>query len=83
MARTPFIHYSSPRFRREGRQDLERITNEFSAMYTKLVAARRQDARELHSKLATLRKEVEEKERLLAEKDAVLQRYRLEVGELN
>jgi hypothetical protein len=82
-ARSPFVHYSSPRFRREGRRDVEKITNDFSALYSRLVAARRQDAQELHSKLITLRKEMEEKERLLAEKEATLERYRLEVGELN
>jgi superfamily II RNA helicase len=83
MARSSFLHYSSPCFRREGRQDLERITNGFSALYSKLAAAGRQDAQELHGKLVTLRKEMEEKERLLGEKEAALERYRLEVGELH
>jgi hypothetical protein len=82
-ARSPFIHYSSPRFRREARQDLEQISNEFAMLYSKLIATRRLDAQELHRNVTALWKEMAQKEMLLAETEAVLERYRLQVGELD
>jgi hypothetical protein len=62
---------------------LELISNDFATLYSRLIAARRQDAQELHRKVAALRQEMAQKELLLAEKEAALERYRLQVGELN
>lgn len=62
---------------------METITNEFAALYSKLTAARRQDAQDLHRKVAALRKEMVQKELLLAQKEAVLEKYRLQIGELD
>jgi hypothetical protein len=46
-----FIHYTSPRLRRESRPEVTDLVSQFGKLFGSLLAARRQDAKELHSKL--------------------------------
>ncbi|KAF8869959.1 hypothetical protein BD779DRAFT_1416544, partial [Infundibulicybe gibba] len=66
-ARAPFFHYSSPRILREGREDIESIINQFSRIFTKLLAARRHDAQEMHVKLVEAQTKEAQTQRQLEE----------------
>ncbi|KAJ7617487.1 hypothetical protein DFH06DRAFT_945293, partial [Mycena polygramma] len=70
-ARDPFLHYASPRIRREGRAEVQDITNQFNGLFLSLIAARNQDSKELHKKLqiAAAKEAVVEKE-LVAAREA-------------
>ncbi|KAJ7693705.1 hypothetical protein B0H17DRAFT_862983, partial [Mycena rosella] len=50
-AKDPFVHYSSPRIRREGKPEVEDITNQFNRLFLSLIAARNQTTKGLHQKL--------------------------------
>lgn len=59
FATDPFLHYSSPRLLKEGKKDIEQITNHFNRLFLTLIAARNEDSKEMHRKLLA----VEEKEK--------------------
>ncbi|KAF7327471.1 hypothetical protein MKEN_00325500 [Mycena kentingensis (nom. inval.)] len=46
-----FIHYSSPRLRKEGKSDIVRLTNEFQTMYSGLMAARHRESRDMYGRM--------------------------------
>ncbi|KAJ7029207.1 hypothetical protein C8F04DRAFT_1265087 [Mycena alexandri] len=50
-AREPFLHFASPRIRREAKAEVEDITNRFNRLFLSLIAARNQETKELHKKL--------------------------------
>ncbi|KAJ6477492.1 hypothetical protein DFH09DRAFT_1108600 [Mycena vulgaris] len=50
-ANEPFLHYSSPRLLRDGKSDIEDITNEFNKLFISLSAARQREAFEMSKKL--------------------------------
>jgi phage-related tail protein len=46
-----FYHYTSPRLLREGKSDIEDITNQFNKLFAKIQAARLTDALAMHKRL--------------------------------
>ncbi|EDR02739.1 uncharacterized protein LACBIDRAFT_307933 [Laccaria bicolor S238N-H82] len=68
-ARRDFIHYSSPKLRKDAREDIERITNDFDTIFDSLMTSRRAEA---YSRHAELRAKVQEKEESLKQKEAEL-----------
>lgn len=65
-ARLPFIHYSSPRLRRDGSKSLEDAVNQFSKMFSGLVAARRLEAQEMHDRMLESQAEAKKSQEELA-----------------
>ena len=59
-ARLPFVHYSSPRFRRDAMAQVTEITNQFHAILSGLVRARYLSAMELQNKLNSANKTASE-----------------------
>ncbi|CAK5267389.1 unnamed protein product [Mycena citricolor] len=59
FAADPFLHYTSPALLKEAKQDMTRITNDFSKLFKTLMAARNESTKELHKKLT----EAQEKEK--------------------
>jgi hypothetical protein len=59
-ASMPFIHYASPRLRREALEDLNLIHNQFNKTINSLLAARRKDALILANSLADTQKQLAE-----------------------
>jgi hypothetical protein len=54
---SPFIHYTSPRLRRESKQEVAGLATEFGKLFGSLTTSRRQDAKELHLKLIASQEE--------------------------
>ncbi|KAJ6611688.1 hypothetical protein B0H10DRAFT_1918575 [Mycena sp. CBHHK59/15] len=76
FATEPFFHYASPRILKEGKKDVEQITNHFNRLFLTLIAARNEDSKEMHKKLLLVQEnEKVAKEALIAsqtaEQDAV------------
>ncbi|CAK5276916.1 unnamed protein product [Mycena citricolor] len=46
-----FLHYTSPRLRKEAKPEVEKITTDLNRLYLKLIAARHQDTRAMQEKL--------------------------------
>lgn len=67
QARQPFLHYSSPRLRRDAQHQLEDIINRFQTLYSGLVSARRQDALEMHGQMLSAKAEAAEVQQKLAQ----------------
>jgi F0F1-type ATP synthase membrane subunit b/b' len=57
------VHYSSPRFRRDAKDELGKITNTFNTLISALIKARYHDAKELEKKLAAATQQAHEAQR--------------------
>ncbi|KAJ7849342.1 hypothetical protein B0H13DRAFT_1869607 [Mycena leptocephala] len=86
-ANEAFLHYSSPRLVKEGRKEVEDLTNDFNKLYINLMAARQRNAAEMSKKLqaaeekqASTSKALDEAAQELetARKDAAEEKKRLE-----
>ncbi|KAJ7096215.1 hypothetical protein C8R44DRAFT_748752 [Mycena epipterygia] len=73
-AREPFYHYSSPRLLRDGRNDVEEITNQFNKLFLSLVAARNTEAAGLHKQLLESQEQQASTSRELATTSEALER---------
>ncbi|KAJ6536761.1 hypothetical protein DFH09DRAFT_931165, partial [Mycena vulgaris] len=71
FAKVPFLHYASPRIRKEGRKEVEEITNHFNRLFLSLIAARNQDSKEMHKKLLDAQAKEASAQRQLEEARAV------------
>ncbi|KAJ7065151.1 hypothetical protein B0H15DRAFT_794581, partial [Mycena belliarum] len=89
-ANEPFYHYSSPRLLRDGKAEIEQLTNGFHKLFAALLAARKKEAKALHLQLqeaqeknASTSRELEQaksdaetQRQLNAEKDRLLEEYK-------
>ncbi|KAJ7740001.1 hypothetical protein DFH07DRAFT_965494 [Mycena maculata] len=70
FAKEPFLHYASPRIRKEGRKEVEEITNNFNRLFLTLIAARNHESKEMHRKLlAAEEKEADAQKELQAARE--------------
>ncbi|KZP25726.1 hypothetical protein FIBSPDRAFT_733519 [Athelia psychrophila] len=81
------IHYTSPRLRRDAREDTVAFVQQFSVIINGLVHARRKDALEMGKALETSRREVVEKAALvqsqgeeIRSKDDLISKYKAILG---
>ncbi|KAF7324246.1 hypothetical protein MSAN_01272200 [Mycena sanguinolenta] len=51
FARGGFLHYTSPRFLREAKQDAEQIINHSHRAFSSLIAARNKESKDMHKRL--------------------------------
>ncbi|CAK5271713.1 unnamed protein product [Mycena citricolor] len=51
FATDPFLHYTLPALLKEAKEDMNRITNDFSKLFKTLMAARNESTKELHKQL--------------------------------
>ncbi|KAJ7233196.1 hypothetical protein C8J57DRAFT_1250066 [Mycena rebaudengoi] len=86
----PFMHYSSPRILRDGKIDMEEITNKFNKLFHTLIAARNEEARMMSKKLQLaeeshastsreleeVRKEAEGQQRKMQEQQEIIENYK-------
>jgi predicted short-subunit dehydrogenase-like oxidoreductase (DUF2520 family) len=93
-ASAPFIHWESPRIRRDAKDDAKDIIKRFNMTITSLMNARRQDALEMGKALAEAQKRGEDaeveaessrqalkkQESELAAKDAIITKYKMILG---
>jgi dsDNA-specific endonuclease/ATPase MutS2 len=63
-ASKPFVHYTSPRFRRDAKDQLSEFTNKFNTLISSLIKARYLEAMELEKKLAVIEQKALEAERM-------------------
>ncbi|KAJ7781849.1 hypothetical protein DFH07DRAFT_949542 [Mycena maculata] len=71
FATEPFFHYTSSRLLKEGKKDIEQITNHFNRLFLTLIAARNEDTKEMHKKLLSAQEnEKATKEALVASENA-------------
>ncbi|KAJ7753388.1 hypothetical protein DFH07DRAFT_774138 [Mycena maculata] len=80
FAKEPFLHYASPRIRKEGRKEVEEITNNFNRLFLTLIAARNHESKEMHRKLlAAEEKEADAQKELQAAREGE-QRHEVEMA---
>ena len=89
-----FIHYASPRLRREAKSDTQQLVNKFNIVINGLISARCKDALELGKALAQANQTIQDTQaeadaaspalglqtRELEEKDALIARYKSMLG---
>jgi hypothetical protein len=82
-----FIHYTSPRLRREGKSEMEKIMTDVHITFSALMSARRKDAIELGKALATAKQAAEAAEanaevmrRTVEAQQAEIAEYRAKLG---
>jgi hypothetical protein len=89
-----FIHYTSPRLRRDAKTDMQHIINQFGILINGLTNARRREALELGKALAqateaaeaaeaeaqATRQALAQQTTEMAQKDALLAQYRSRLG---
>jgi len=89
-----FIHYASPRLRREAKSDTQHLVNQFHVVINGLISARRKDALELGKALAQANQIIQDTQaeaeaasqelglrtRELEEKEALIARYKSMLG---
>lgn len=78
-AKEPFYHYSSPRLLRDGRSDVEEITNTFNKLFLSLVAARNAEAAVLNQRLLESQEQQASTSRELATTTEALERAQNDV----
>jgi septal ring factor EnvC (AmiA/AmiB activator) len=88
-AGSQFIHYTSPRLRKDAKQDAQRLTNQFNFIVNGLMHARRKDALELGKTLAesrqetaVVREQMRAAQKALADREEELQRKIAEIAEI-
>jgi hypothetical protein len=80
---SPFIHYSSPRLRKDAKEDTQRLVNDFGIMVKGLLHARRKDALELGKTLAKANDTVERAKAEAKEMREAMQNQQTELAKMN
>jgi hypothetical protein len=78
-ATSPFVHYTSPRLRRDAKGDAQRLVNEFQVLMNGLIHARRRDALELAKTLEKANIQKEEAEAKLRAVQEAMHRQKAEL----
>jgi len=75
-------HYSSPRLRREGKEETIEFIEKFRQMVNTMVVARRGDTKGLAKDLDKAKKEVEKAKEEILKKDELLEELRAKLAEI-
>jgi uncharacterized protein YbcC (UPF0753/DUF2309 family) len=74
-----FVHYESPRLRRDAKEDTKQLINQFNVVISGLINARRKDALEMGKALAKADKEAESSRQALAQREVELREQHDEI----